>query len=130
MKFKFSPMYVVVPVLVIVGGVFAFAETSVPGNMLYPVKISISEPIIGVFAFSKEDKVEWDERLIERRLQEAAKLVSADNLSEPIRASVETNIKNQIEKFRINVANLAREKNGATTSSDLSLRLEAALNAY
>lgn len=127
---KFVPTLVIALIIATSGGASAFAEKAVPGDLLYGVKTFVNEPIAGVFAFTKEEKTEWKERLVERRLDEAQKLVSKGNLSEVNRVNLENQIKTKIDEFNLNVNELALQKNQDINSSDLNIRLQASLAAY
>ncbi len=129
-KNKFVPTLVIALIIALSGGASAFAEKAIPGDLLYGVKTFVNEPIAGVFAFTKEEKTEWKERLVERRLDEAQKLVSKSNLSETNRVNLENEIKTKISEFNVNVNELAQEKNQDINSSDLNIRLQASLTAY
>jgi hypothetical protein len=130
-KNKFIPAFVIILIVVLTGGTSAFAEKAVPGDLLYGVKVSINEPAAGIFSsFSTEEKTEWKERLVERRLEEAQKLVSKNDFKETTRIELENQIKGQIDEFTINVNELALEKDKSTNSSDLNIRLQASLSAY
>ena len=129
-KNKLAVSLAVVAVVAGTGGTSAFAEKSIPGDLLYGVKVSINEPVAGIFAFSREEKTEWKERLIERRLKEAQKLVSGDNLDEETRLTLESKIKSYIDDFNFSAKELASEKGQLDHSSDLNIRLQASLEAY
>lgn len=129
-KNKFVPTLVIALVIAATGGTVAFAEKAVPGNLLYGIKTSVNEPVAGIFALTKEEKTEWQERLVERRLEEVQKLVAKGNLSESTRISLETEIKTKIDDFNINAKELALQKNQDINSSDLNIRLQASLKAY
>lgn len=58
------------------GGVSYAAESAVPGDLLYPVKTQLNEPVQGFFHFSPEAKMEWEMEQMERRLEEAQILTS------------------------------------------------------
>lgn len=129
-KNKLAVSLAVVVIVAGTGGASAFAEKSIPGDLLYGVKVSINEPVAGIFAFSKEEKTEWKERLIERRLKEAQKLVSGNSLDEKIRLALEAKIKSHIDDFNLSANELALEKGQFDHSSDLNIRLQASLEAY
>lgn len=129
-KTKFVPAFIVIVIIAITGGTSAFAEKAVPGDLLYGVKISVNEKVAGVFALSKEEKTEWKERLVERRLKEAQKLVSRNDLDETTRINLENKIKNQVDEFNTSANELALEKDKSANSSDLNIRLQASLRAY
>ncbi len=130
-KYKLVPVMVMVLIVVLAGGTSAFAEKAVPGDLLYGVKVSVNEPIAGIFAVTKEEKVEWQERLVERRLVEAQKLVAQNNLKENTRAYLESKIQNQVAEFSAGSNDLASLGGGSASSSDdLNIRLQASLKAY
>lgn len=127
---NFIKEIIVIIVILSLGTTSVFAEKSVPGNLLYGVKIFVNEPVAGVFAFTKEEKTEWKERLVERRLEEAKKLISENKLDEASRLELENKIKNQVEDFNVKVKELALVKNQSVNSSDLNIRMQASLQAY
>ena len=63
------------------GGVSYAAEGAVPGDVLYPIKVSVNEEARDLVTFSPEAKADWESRLVERRLEEAEKLVEGDALN-------------------------------------------------
>lgn len=121
---------IVLPIVVLLIVVFVIAEGSIPGSVLYGLKTKIAEPVAGIFSINKEEQVEWDERLIERRLKETEKLITKNKLTETNRNKINENLKNRIESFIFNVQNLVSEKKEITEIADLKLRLEAVLSAY
>ncbi len=127
---NFIKEIIVIIVILSLGTTSAFAEKSVPGNLLYGIKIFVNEPVAGVFALTKEEKTEWKERLVERRLEEAKKLISENKLDEAFRLELENKIKNQVEDFNVKVKELALVKNQSVNSSDLNIRMQASLQAY
>lgn len=71
------------------GGVLAYAaEDALPGEALYPIKVSLSEPAIALFHRTPQAKARWAEKKLERRLREAEKLA--------LRASVDPEIEETI----------------------------------
>ena len=58
--------------VVLFGGGVVFASAgSLPGNILYPLKVDIIEPLYGVFMFSPEAQIQYQGRLATERLIEA-----------------------------------------------------------
>lgn len=100
-KDKLMPTIVIVILLGLIGGTSAFAEKSLPGDLLYWVKININEPAAGIFAFTKEEKTEWQEHLVERRLEEKAKLMQQNKLDNSTELDLEDKIEKHIDKFNI-----------------------------
>ena len=52
------------------GGISYAAEGAVPGDALYPIKVSVNEEVRDLVAFSPEAKADWETRRLERRLAE------------------------------------------------------------
>lgn len=129
-RFKFVPAFAMILIVVLAGSTSAFAEKAIPGDFFYGVKTLVNEPVAGIFAFTKEEKIEWQERLVERRLAEAQKLVSKNSLNENTRVYLENKIKNQVNQFSTNANELALQKKETANSSGLNIRLQASLKAY
>ncbi len=51
-------------------GVTYAAQDSMPGELLYPIKIHVNEPVEGFFNFSPKSKAEWELDKMNRRLNE------------------------------------------------------------
>ncbi len=129
-KNKFILTLAGVLALVLMGGAVAFAEQAVPGDSLYRVKIFVNEPIAGIFALSQEEKTEWVERLVERRLEESRKLAFNGNLDGSARVNLQNQIESKINEFNLSVGQLALKKGELTNASNLNIRLQASLKAY
>lgn len=127
-QLKNMPTLIIALILALSGGTSVVAENALPGDALYSVKISLNEPVVGLFAVSKESKATWQEKLAERRLQEVDKLVSKGDFDQVKRNDLETRINNQIDKFTSSANDLSRDK--GVSSSELVARLEAALMAH
>ena len=66
----------------VVGGTLSFAaENTLPGNVLYPVKIHLNEAIRGAFALTPKQKAAWEVLQVERRLEETEKLATDPGVS-------------------------------------------------
>lgn len=85
----FLRMRVVVPIatmlFVLAGGTSAFAEFTLPGDFLYPLKTAINEEVRGWFNFSAEAKTDWQISLAHRRLTEIERLSEEGQLTPEIR---------------------------------------------
>lgn len=127
---NFMSALIIAIMLALTGGTSVIAENSVPGDALYTVKTSFNEPIAGLFAVGKESNAVWQERIVERRLEEIQKIVSEGNLSTTTKAEIETNINNQINKFADMSKDLSEDKDSAISSAELAVRLESALKAH
>lgn len=129
-NYKLIPTLVIVLTAVIFGSTSAYAEKAIPGDKLYSVKINVNEKVAGLFTITKEDNAEWQERLVERRLEEATKLVNQNNFSEKNRIILENEIKSHVEMFSANVKELSLKEGESVDSKDLNTRLQASLQAY
>lgn len=67
--------------MLVSGGVAAAAEGTLPGDLLYPIKVAILEPARTSLTFSAAAKASWQRTLAERRLSEAATLAKQGALS-------------------------------------------------
>jgi hypothetical protein len=73
------------------GGSLSYAaENTLPGDLLYPMKVSFNEEVVGAMKLTPEAKIAWQEKRVERRLSEIEALKGRNRLDE--------NKKNQIEK--------------------------------
>ncbi len=62
------------------GALAAAAENALPGDPLYPIKISLTEPLLGRFQhFNKQQEAEWSMVLLERRLDEYEAIATTPN---------------------------------------------------
>ncbi len=69
------------------------AEKSVPGDALYLVKTGFNETIQGQLASSPYEKIEFDTKLMERRISEARVLASEGKLTEEVKTQLEATVK-------------------------------------
>ena len=116
--------------LVICGSAATFAaEKSLPGELLYAVKTDVNEPMRGLFSFSQEAKAEWHTRLVERRLEEAEKLIEKGKWQHDARVSIEARIEeSSANAWRHISATDAQGK--SDVAEDASGRLEVSLKTH
>lgn len=113
----------------ICGGTAYAAESSLPGDTLYPVKVSVNENVRTALALSSEDKAGWEARLTERRLEEAAKLAARGELKGDIEVRLAQKFEDHAEKVKARIAELEAE--GETdAAAALSSRLETSLQVH
>ena len=79
--------------LFLVVGVPFIAERSVPGDILYPVKIQLNEEVRSTLSLSPYAKVEWETQRLERRIAEARLLADEGKLTQAIEAEVAQAVK-------------------------------------
>ncbi len=87
-------------ILMLLGGSVAFAaETTLPGDTLYPLKIEVTEPIRDSIAFTASAKAYMEQLKIERRLHEAARLAAEGRLTEKLNEEIQDKIKQSAKKL-------------------------------
>lgn len=78
-----SVRYILAPVMItllISGGVLQASADSLPGQLLYPLKVDVYEPLVGFSHFDPQEKVSYQKTLTERRLSELVELGSRGDL--------------------------------------------------
>lgn len=94
--FKLRPMIIALCIALALSGSAVFAaENAVPGDVLYPVKIHVTEQIRDVIEISPAEQAEWDLKKAERRLVEAQKLAQRGVLT----SDEATSLSERIEIF-------------------------------
>lgn len=126
---KLKPMIATLLLALILGGGTSFAaERALPGDILYPAKVSINEEVRGWLAIGYESQAEWDARRAERRLEEAEKLMSEGKLDAKTEAELETRFESHVASFRENAEDLEEKQN--SKSFEAYSNFEAALQAH
>lgn len=130
--FSFRFEYTIATMLIVLlagGSVASAAVATLPGDILYPIKISVLEPIQGAFITGDVPKAHWAEEKTIRRLEEAETLAAQGRLS---LVSVQT-IKDNFEKSA-NEFNSIMQSSEAIASStqlvDTRIDFEAKMSAH
>lgn len=124
---KFMPIALIIALFIAVsGGTSLAAENSVPGDLLYPVKISVNEKIRSAVNFSDESKVEWEIDKVARRLEEAEKLKVKNRLD----VTISETVKNDISIQTKTASQLAEKFQDSEKSFSANSRLEAVLRGH
>ena len=79
------------------------AESAVPGDILYPIKINVTEKVLTATSLTPKTKAVWEEKRAERRLEEAEKLSAkgkldknkADLLARELKLNIQSARKNE-----------------------------------
>jgi hypothetical protein len=115
--------------VVCTGGVSYAAESSVPGDLLYPIKINFNEQVRSTFTFNSKSKAEWNMEQVERRLEEAETLKEEGRMTPELRAQIKTEIEVHQADMEDRLQNL--EEQGKTESSDeIKIRYENLLQIH
>ena len=131
LRLKPMPVFAVIAVIILMvgGGTSLAAESALPGDALYLVKVSVNEEVRGAFALSDEAKARLAASLAERRLQEAATLAAEGRLTAEAQAEIESRFNTHVEKFEAKANQLAA-RGKANAAAELSSNLEASLRAH
>jgi len=118
----------VVTILLIAStGVSFAAEGTLPGDILYPVKIHVTEEVRGALTVGSTAKVKWEKDRVVKRVVETEKLIKNKALTPARKVQAEAAIKQQIQNFS-NVA--TSEKLNPVAVIDATSDLEPTLKAH
>lgn len=98
------------------------AEYTVPGDMLYPVKVKINEEVRGTLARTSYEKVEWEAQRIERRISEARILAKAGLLTPEVEEAVADAVEQHSSNASAEIA-LLRENNNTDDAALANMTL-------
>jgi hypothetical protein len=116
-------------VLVAGSGTAFAAQSALPGDPLYGVKVNIEEPIQGAFAGSAQAKATWNSQLAARRLSEAVQLATQNKLTPQAATTIAGGLNQATEQFDASVAELATSSSNVATAASLESSMEAMLAA-
>ena len=121
--FRFAPVLAMVVLLAGAGGASFAAEGSVPGDLLYPVKIHVNESVRTVMLRHPEEKIAWEAERVERRMKEAEKLAARGALDAKKSAQLSTSVTKHSEALVTHIKDI--ETNNRLAASDA--RVDAAI---
>ncbi|MEX0930853.1 MAG: DUF5667 domain-containing protein [Candidatus Paceibacterota bacterium] len=97
------------------------AEQSMPGDILYPVKIQFNEELRGTFARSPYDKVAWETERLERRLTEARILEDIGKLTPQAEADVAEAVKQHSDAAQLRIASIREQDSDGAAIAEITL---------
>lgn len=107
--------FVMASIVIIIGGNISYAAAdSLPGDLLYPIKIHVNEKIKGAFTITPKAAAKWEEKKIENRLDEVERLVEKGEFDTQKRVQVEKEVEKNVEKIR---KQKGKEKNSDFTEA-------------
>lgn len=125
-----SIIAVIVAILVAVSGTTAVvAESSLPGDMLYPMKVTVNENVRAGLTWTSQGRAEWDVRRVERRLEEIEERIRESALTPEMSDSADMYFRSHIEAAKRKIDSL-RKSGNVTASAEVSTELEGTLQAY
>lgn len=118
----FSFKYVIAAAVIFLigaGGVSAAAENALPGDILYPIKVSVNENVSGALAISDDAKATHETALAGTRLAEAEALSAKNDLSTSTAATLQASFTADADSARSHIARL-EGSDTARAEADLS----------
>lgn len=109
-------------------GISYAAQGALPGDLLYPVKVHVNEPVRGALATSPATRAAWAADVAGERLKEAATLAAAGALS----TSTQDELKSSFETHVAIAADAIAEEASTSpeSSTEAGVRIEARLAEY
>jgi hypothetical protein len=103
---------ILLTMFVLSGGVSYAAEGSLPGDMLYPVKIHVNEGVQGTLAVGAKADAEFAHKQLERRAQEAEALAKENRLDAEAKAELSNETKAHLKASAEAEAVMRQDKEG------------------
>ena len=107
------------------------AERSVPGDVLYMVKTGLNESVQGSLASSPYKKIEFETKLMERRIAEARVLADEGKLTEEVKTQLADTVKEHANAVQSGIAELrTQDADGAAIAGigfNASLEVQSAV---
>lgn len=125
-SYKIMPIILVL-VLLATGGMSAAANSSVPGDTLYPWKVGVNENIQSVLVVGAENQAKFELGLVKKRLVDMEKLVARENAKAEAKAEASTKFEAQA---RVAEEKLDKLEVSADAKAEAFAKFEAALSAH
>lgn len=126
---RFVPSFVIVAVLFISGGLLAKAETALPGDPLYSLKLNINEEVRDIAALTPEAKARLAIDVTERRLHEAAALSAQGRFDQTSQTLIKKELAKNVSQFKNRVASLV-SRNDLGSAQQLAVDFESSLKTH
>ena len=108
---RFAAVAMCAVLLMGVGGGAAYAaESAMPDDLLYPIKIHFNEPLVSAISITPEQKADWEARRLERRMREAEHVSQAKGFTPARRAVLQERIEVRMEFVERHLETLPEEK--------------------
>ena len=111
------------------GGVSYAAENTLPGDVLYPLKVSVTEPVRESLMMGTEARAAWAFERADRRLVEAATLAARDRLDEKTIGEIQVRFQESSRRGQAYVAQLQAEGK-LNVTGELLAKFEGSLRGH
>lgn len=115
-------------VFLVGGGTVSAAQGALPGDVLYPVKISVNEGVEELFARTPTARAEVHTKFAQRRLEEAETLAALGTLDATTTAKLEERLNTHVE--RAHAFALELEVKEPDIAAEVKVKLESSLAAH
>ncbi|MEK7609790.1 MAG: DUF5667 domain-containing protein [Patescibacteria group bacterium] len=109
-------------------GIVLAANNSLPGDVLYPLKVNVSEPIKIALISDPIKKAEVKTELVQKRFEEAETLAINDKLDVVTQDKVTRRVRTQVDDLNDDIKNV--EKISVEKADDVSATLEASVRTH
>lgn len=119
-----KPMPIILAVALLFAGstgVSLAAQHALPGDFLYPVKVSVDEKVEGAFAVSTGAKASFDTTLADRRLSEAETLAAKGALTASAAGTLQASFTENTENASAHIVALESENSGDAAVAETKL---------
>jgi len=106
------------------------AQSALPGQALYGLKVNVNEKVAGALAITLVSRAQFSAELTERRLEEAEMLAAANELSPEMSVAIQIRIEQTTASFNSHVADLTESDDGTVAAVDVQSDMEAKLAAH
>lgn len=120
---------VLIVVLGLGGSVSYAAESALPGDVLYSVKVRFTEPLREQFAFGRRERAEVSMRHARKRLEEAEALLVRGDLSAEAATGLSENLQKHTTRLEESIALLEHE-GGIDDAEEVRTEFIAAVRAH
>ena len=127
-----KPMHILIIVALVAavgGGTTVAAQNTVPGDILYPVKVGFTEKVGSALNFSAEGKALYEADLADRRLQEIEAVTVQGGADSEVRAQLETRFDSHAKGVEEKIAKFESEGDVYVASS-IASKFESVLKAH
>lgn len=126
---KYMPIALIAALMLSVsGGVSYAAEGAAPGDLLYPVKVSVNEKVESSLALSSQAKAVVEAKLATRRLKEAGDLAAENKLDARTKSELAANFAQHADAALAETKDVQEKDN--STAIDLASNFETNLAAH